>query len=221
MKHLTRMKKLMNLAVKLEWLVRNPFINYKIRFIKTEREILNKSELIAIENASFNRSCLNITKDMFVFSCYTGLSYIDIKQLTQRHVVKGNDDKFWIKTKRAKTNIPVKIPILDKAHLILKKYGNHQNLSSNGEILPIYSNQKTNQYLKDIAENLQIKKNLTFHVARHTFATLITLSNGVPIETVAKLLGHIKLTTTQIYARVLDDKISKDMRMVQEILNEI
>jgi integrase len=214
------MKKLINLAVKLEWLVRNPFINYAIKFKKTEREILSKNELIVIENSSFNRTCLSITKDMFIFSCYTGLSYIDIKQLKKRHIVKGNDGGFWIKTMRAKTNTPLKIPILNKASSILEKYVNHQKLSQNNSFLPLYSNQKTNQYLKDIANELEIQKNLTFHVARHTFATLITLSNGVPIETVSKLLGHTKLTTTQIYARVLDDKISKDMGLVQDILNQ-
>ncbi|MDY7396077.1 site-specific integrase [Aureibaculum sp. 2210JD6-5] len=220
MKHLTRLKKLINLSIKLEWLIKSPFINFKIKFIKKEREILNKSELVAIENATFDRSCLEVTKDMFIFSCYTGLSYIDIKQLNINQIVKGNDGGLWIKTKRAKTNIPVKIPLLNRAHDILNKYSNYAGIIPSDAVLPIYSNQKTNQYLKDIADILDIQKRLTFHVARHTFATLITLSNGVPIETVAKLLGHTKLTTTQIYARVLDDKISKDMKIVQEILNK-
>ncbi|WP_346210598.1 site-specific integrase [Gelidibacter algens] len=219
MKHLTRLKKLINLAIKLDWLIRNPFINFTIRFLKTERDILNKNELIAIEGASFDRTCLEITKDMFIFSCYTGLSYIDIQELNKGHIVKGNDGGLWIRTKRVKTNILVKIPILDKAQMILNKYAKHYRLISRDAVLPIYSNQKTNLYLKEIAGKLNIQKKLTFHVARHTFATLITLSNGVPIETVAKLLGHTKLTTTQIYARVLDDKISEDMRIVQEILN--
>lgn len=219
MKHLTRLKKLINLAIKLDWLVGNPFVNFCIRFLKTERDILNKNELAAIEGANFDRPCLEITKDMFVFSCYTGLSYIDIQKLNKDHLVKGNDGGLWIRTKRVKTNIPIKIPVLDKAQRILNKYAKHHRLISSDAILPIYSNQKTNQYLKEIAVELNIQKKLTFHVARHTFATLITLSNGVPIETVAKLLGHTKLTTTQIYARVLDDKISEDMKNVQEILN--
>ncbi|MBJ7880466.1 site-specific integrase [Gelidibacter salicanalis] len=220
MKHLTRLKKLLNLAIKLDWISRNPFVNFTIRFLKTERDILNKIELAAIEGAGFERPCLEITKDMFVFSCYTGLSYIDIQNLRKEHIITGNDGGLWIRTKRAKTNITVKIPILDKAERILTKYSRNNRLISSDAVLPIYSNQKTNQYLKEIAKKLNIQKKLTFHVARHTFATLITLSNGVPIETVAKLLGHTKLTTTQIYARVLDDKISKDMRMVQEILNQ-
>lgn len=219
MKHLTRLKKLINLAIKLDWLVRNPFVNFTIRFLKTERDILSKNELAAIEGATFDRPCLEITKDMFVFSCYTGLSYIDIQNLKEEHIITGNDGGLWIRTNRAKTNITVKIPILDKAVRILNKYAKHHRLISRDAIVPIYSNQKTNQYLKEITVELNIKKKLTFHVARHTFATLITLSNGVPIETVAKLLGHTKLTTTQIYARVLDDKISEEMKNVQEILN--
>lgn len=184
MKHLTRLKKLINLAIKLDWLIRNPFVNFTIRFLKTERDILNKNELVAIEGATFDRPCLEITKDMFVFSCYTGLSYIDIQELNKDNIVKGDDGRLWIRTKRVKTNILVKISILDKAQIILNKYVDHYRLISNNAVLPIYSNQKTNLYLKEIAEKLNIQKKLTFHVARHTFATLITLSNGVPIETV-------------------------------------
>jgi len=209
MKHLERFKKMLNLAIRLEWLVKNPFDNFKFRFEKNERQYLSKRELNILETTNFTRSSLQRVKDIFIFSCYTGLSYIDIKELTLHQIVKGIDGSNWIYTKREKTNETVKVPLLPQAQILLDKY--KDQITHDDYLFPVCSNQKVNKYLKEIILQLKIKKTITFHSARHTFATTVTLSNGVPIETVSKLLGHSKLSTTQIYARVIDSKISSDM----------
>ncbi|GMN11270.1 site-specific integrase [Croceitalea sp. MTPC9] len=216
MKHMERLMKIINLSLRMEWLEKDPFRNYKLRFVKNERSYLTERELKLIEDTSFMTIGLQRVKDIFVFSCYTGLSYVDIKELKPSQILLGIDGNQWIHTKRAKTDEPVKIPLLPKAKEILEKYREEMILT--GELLPVYSNQKTNQILKEIAKACGIHKNITFHTARHTFATTVTLSNGVPIETVSKLLGHTKLSTTQIYARVLQKKVGEDMNDLMEKL---
>ncbi|MGB5609648.1 site-specific integrase [Eudoraea sp.] len=216
MKHLERFKKLLNLAVKLEWMEKNPFRDYKMKFKTFDRAFLNRLELIRLEETILTKPHLERTRDMFLFACYTGLSYVDVKQLSDNHLVKGIDGRDWIHCTREKSQTPMKIPLLYKAKEILDKYN---RLDTTSEfLLPICSNQKTNKYLKNIAIACDIHKNLSFHVARHTFATTVTLSNGVPLETVSKLLGHSKLSTTQIYARVVERKIGDDMEMLQQKL---
>lgn len=211
MKHLERFKKLTNLAIKLGWLEKDPFRNYKMKFEKFDRPYLSKRELEFIENTRFTRVTLEQTKNIFLFCCYTGLSYIDVRNLTYDNIIKGVNGKEWIYCQRAKSQTSMKIPLLEKPRNILEKYRDPMA----EKLLPVYSNQKTNSYLKEIATQCKIPKKLSFHVARHTFATTVTLSNGVPIETVSKLLGHTKLSTTQIYARVVDKKIGDDMDMLQ------
>lgn len=212
MKHLERFKKMINLAIKLEWMDKNPFSQFQLKYNKFDRQYLNERELKLIENTEFKSERLQRIKDCFVFSCYTGLSYIDIKELTENNIVKGIDNNNWIYTKREKTDEQVKVPILPKAWTILEKYKAKKELNVTTNLLPISSNQKTNAYLKEITKACGIHKNISFHVARHTFATTVMLSNGVPIETVSKLLGHAKLSTTQIYARVVETKISDDIQ---------
>ncbi len=217
MKHLERFKKMLNLSIRLEWLVKNPFDNFKFRFEKNERQYLSKRELQIVESTEFTNSSLQKVKDVFIFSCYTGLSYIDIKELTIHQIIKGIDGSNWIYTKREKTDETVKVPLLPQAQNIIDQYAD----SIKDEFLfPVFSNQKVNKYLKEVMLQLKIKKTITFHSARHTFATTVTLSNGVPIETVSKLLGHTKLSTTQIYARVLESKISTDMLALRHLLNQ-
>uniref|UniRef100_UPI00404B5E36 site-specific integrase n=2 Tax=Gelidibacter sp. TaxID=2018083 RepID=UPI00404B5E36 len=218
MKHLERLKKLLNLAQKLEWVEKDPFAKFSLKFDKVEREFLNEQELEDILNYTSTRNALMQTRDIFVFACYTGLSWIDVKNLNTNHIVCGIDGEKWIYTFREKTDTPVKIPILGKAQELLDKYA--EKMQESTSLLPVYSNQKTNHYLKAIALGLGIRKKLTFHVARHTFATTVTLSNGVPIETVSKLLGHTKLSTTQIYARVVERKVSNDMNNLKAILSK-
>lgn len=212
MKHMERLKKMSRLAVKLEWLEKDPFINYKLRFEKTERQFLTERELQLIEETTFKVPSTQHVKDLFVFACYTGLSFIDVSELRVDHLVKGMDGNDWLYTKRTKTDEPLKIPLLPKAMEIIDKYKNNVSLFESGRLLPLYSNQMINRTLRDIATACGIRKKITFHVARHTFATAITLSNGVPIETVSKLLGHTKLSTTQIYARVVEKKVGEDMQ---------
>jgi len=215
MKHLERFCKMINLAVRLEWLNRNPFDAYQLKFDKVERQYLTKEELARIETKSFNIVRLQIVRDLFIFSCYTGLAYIDVFNLIPANMIEKSEDNLWIVTNRQKTNTHVQIPLLPKALTIIEKYKNHPVALATGKLLPTFSNQKLNSYLKEIADMCNINKPLTFHIARHTFATTVTLTNGVPIETVSKLLGHTKLTTTQIYAKVIESKISDDMAMLR------
>ena len=211
MKHLQRLRKIVTLAFHLEWVEKDPFIRWKPTFQKKERDFLNLSELIQIEDFNFHNDRLDRVRDLFVFSCYTGISFTDMNDLTKDHVRNGLDGQKWLFTSRNKTKAKVKIPLLDKALEILEKYEDHPMTEISQSLLPVITNVKVNLYLKEVADLCDIKKNLTFHMARHTFATTVTLSNGVPIETVSKLLGHTKIATTQIYARVLEDKLSQDM----------
>jgi len=219
MKHFTRLKKLFNLAMNLDWITRNPLTKFKVKFIPVERDILNEVELKKLMDADFSNQTHQINKDIFVFACYTGLAHIDVYNLTPDNICIGIDGQEWIYTKREKSNVPVKVPILPEAAKILAKYKDHPKVQITGKLLPVYSNQKSNFYLKEIATKLEINKHLTFHIARHTFATTVTLSNGVPIETVSKLLGHTKIATTQIYAKVIDRKIADDMGSLRKILD--
>ncbi|RKR82873.1 site-specific recombinase XerD [Mucilaginibacter gracilis] len=218
MKHIERFCKMINLAVRLEWIDRNPFHAYQLKFDKVEREYLTKQELARIEAKKFNIVRLQIVQDLFVFSCYTGLAYIDVFNLTPANLVAKSENNIWIATNRQKTNEPVRVPLLPKALAIIEKYKGHPQSLAEGKVLPKLSNQKLNSYLKEIADTCGITKPLTFHIARHTFATTVTLTNGVPIETVSKLLGHSKLTTTQIYAKVVESKLADDMARLSEKL---
>lgn len=217
MKHLERLKKMVNLAVKLEWIPKNPFVSYQLKFQKFERHYLNEHELKLLEGTIFSSPSLEKVKDIFLFSCFTGLSYIDIRELTGAQIVKNINGNDWVYTRRAKTNETVKIPLLRQARDILNKYQKNSKIDKSGFLFPVISNQKMNAYLKDIAASIKIRKNITFHSARHTFATTVTLANGVPLETVSKLLGHTKLATTQIYARVLEQKLGSDMEQLEDV----
>jgi len=215
MKHIERFRKLIHLATKLGWIDKDPFISFSSRFIKNDREFLSLEELREIENKEFTTSRLQLVKDLFIFSCYTSLSYIDVVQLTQDNISKGIDGELWIYYRREKTSKPIRIPLLPKALEIIEKYKDNQKCLIQGTLFPKITNQKLNSYLKEIADVCGITKNLTFHIARHTFATTVTLSNGMPIETVSKLLGHSKISTTQIYAKVIERKVSDDMNKLR------
>jgi site-specific recombinase XerD len=218
MKHIERLRKMINLAVKMEWIEKDPFIAHKAKFIKVQRGFLSQEELLRIENKEFGIERLQQVKDLFVFSCYKGLAYIDAINLKSADIRKGIDRGEWIFTARQKTDVPVQIPLLSKASEIIEKYKDHIKTKSSGTVFPGISNQKLNSYLKEIADLCGIKKNLTFHLARHTFATTVTLTNGVPIESVSKMLGHSDIRTTQIYAKVVEMKISEDMAKLQNKL---
>jgi site-specific recombinase XerD len=220
MKHIQRLRKMVTLAFNMEWIDKDPFRRWKNTFEKKDREFLSVGEFSNLETYEFPVERLDRVRDLFVFSCYTGISYVDIKKLTANNISMGIDGDKWIISKRQKTNTPIKVPLLDPVLELIKKYEDHPMAIVSGTLLPKITNEKLNVYLKEVAILCGIKKNLTFHMARHTFATTVTLSNGVPIETVSKLLGHTKISTTQIYARVLENKISQDMNALRGILKQ-
>lgn len=218
MKHIQRLRKMVSLAYRLEWIDKDPFRQFKQRLTPTNREYLGAEELQAIEELELQSKRLKTVRDLFVFSCYTGVCYTDLMLLTEDNLVMGMDKNYWIITKRQKTHNPVKVPLLKKALYLIEKYRYDTRSIINNTLFPRISNQKMNAYLKELATEAKIKKNLTFHMARHTFATTVTLTNGVPIETISKMLGHRKLTTTQIYAKVLECKVSEDMELLRNKL---
>jgi len=213
LKYLSYFKKIVRVAYANGWLEKDPFYNFKVKLQTIDREFLTKEEIIRIMEKEFTIPRMEHVRDVFLFSCYTGLAYVDVFKLTADDIIKGIDGNKWIKTKRTKTKTLSSIPILPVAEKLIHKYENLE--SPTGKLLPVYSNQKTNSYLKEIADSCGIKKNLTFHMARHTFATTVTLSNGVSIESVSKMLGHRSLKTTQHYAKILDEKLSEDMNLLK------
>jgi len=215
-KYITNFKKIMRIAYANDWIVKDPFFNWKAKLKVVDREFLSEDEVQKIIELNTGIKRINQVKDIFIFSCFTGLAYVDVKKLSASDIVIGIDRQRWIKTKRAKTDTRSNIPLLPTAEAILDKYAAHPTNLSEDKVLPVLSNQKMNAYLKEIADLCGIEKNLTFHLARHTFATTITLTNGVPIESVSKMLGHKSLKTTQHYAKILDRKVSDDMKKLRE-----
>ena len=187
----------------------DPFANFKIRLVNVDRGYLTQEDVEKILKKEFVIKRLELVRDIFIFSCFTGLSYIDVKNLTNKEIRTSFDNNLWIMTKRQKTKVDSNILLLDVPKMIIEKY---KGMSVNDQVLPILSNQKMNAYLKEVGDLCEVDKELTFHLARHTFATTITLAKGVPIETVSKMLGHTNIRTTQIYARITDSKISNDMQ---------
>ncbi|MDM1444659.1 site-specific integrase [Myroides odoratimimus] len=211
MKHLERVKKLVNLAVTMEWIEKDPFSKFKLKYEKTSRSFLSRAELDILVKKRFKREQLQAVLDMFLFCCYTGLAFIDIFELKPSNIVVGSDNKLWIFSQRVKTKITIQVPLLPEALKLIEKYKCNSSAMELGKIFPVISNQKMNAYLKQIGSVCKINKNLSFHMARHTFATTLTLNNGVPMESVSKMLGHTAMRTTQIYAKVLEYKLSEDM----------
>lgn len=221
MKHLERLRKIVTMAVTMGWIEKDPFANYKRRLDSVHRQYLTRDELARIENLELTVEPLIKARDLFVFSCYTGLSYIDVMQLGPKAIEKGLDGRDWIVAYRQKTTTGVKIPLLSRARQLVQKYIGRPDIVADDSVLPKMTNQRVNLYLKEIARLCKINKPLTFHIARHTFATAITLSNGVPMESVSKMLGHTKLSTTQIYAKVIEEKLSADMKDLEARLAKI
>ena len=214
-KYIKNFNKIIKLCLANDWLDKNPFANYKSKVKEVERVYLSEVEIQNIINKDFKTERLSLVRDIFLFSCFTGLAYIDVKNLTKSHISIGIDGDKWIFTHRQKTESASKIPVLPVTQMIIDKYADHPLAINEDKLLPILSNQKMNAYLKEIAAVCEIEKELTFHIARHTFATTVTLTNGVPIESVSKMLGHKNLRTTQHYAKVLDKKVSEDMKILR------
>ena len=193
----------------------DPFMNFRFQAEKVDRGFLTDEEIQCMMKKTFDIPRLEQVRDIFIFSCFSGLAYIDMVNLTEDNIVVL-DGKKWIIVNRHKTNVPSNILLLDIPLMIIDKYKGKDN---DGRLLPIISNQKMNAYLKEIADVCGIKKRLTCHLARHTFATM-TLSKGVPIETVSKMLGHTNIKTTQIYARITNKKIESDMMVLATKLDK-
>lgn len=215
MKYLKNLKKVVSMALANEWLEKNPFLSFKCTSKETNRGYLTQEELNMIVEKSFSMQRLEIVRDIFLFSCYTGLSYSDVEKLKPSDIITGIDGKKWITIFREKTEGRSSIPLLPTALEVIEKYKNFPENVCEGKLLPVKSNQKLNAYLKEIGDICGIRKNMSFHLARHTFATTVTLTNGVPIETVSSMLGHRSIRTTQIYSKVVDSKISSDMHSLE------
>lgn len=215
-KYIKNFGKIIRICLANGWILKNPFINYKSKIVEVERTFLSQDEIETMFNKIFITDRLNQVEDIFLFSCFTGLAYADVKKLSRRNIGIGVDGERWIFINRTKTDTRSNIPLLPIASAILEKYEDHPQVVNQEKLLPILSNQKMNGYLKEIADLCGINKELTFHIARHTFATTVTLSNGVPIESVSKMLGHKNIKTTQHYAKILDLKVSNDMQILKE-----
>ncbi len=211
MKMMQKFRTIFQTAIDNGLVQKNPFASIKIHFDVVDRGFLTKQELAAIIQKPMVSKRLDQVCDVFVFCCFCGLAYCDVTELTSENLVEGDDGKVWLRTRRQKTDTPVDVPLLEIPMMILKKY---RGLQKGGKLLPVPSNQKCNDYLKEIAAICGIDKELTFHLARHTFATTVTLSNGVSIETVSKMLGHRNIRTTQIYAKITHDKVANDMEVL-------
>ncbi|WPV01665.1 site-specific integrase [Mucilaginibacter sp. cycad4] len=218
LKYIKNFGKIVRICLASGWITVNPFLNYKIKIKKVDRPFLSKEELEIMASKSFVSARLEQVRDIFLFSCYTGLAYIDVQKLRRSEIVKGHDGEQWIFTSRQKTDTPSRIPLMPYALSVIEKYRDHPQCEIEDKLLPILSNQKMNAYLKEIADLCNVNKDLTFHIARHTFATTVTLLNGVPIESVSKMLGHTNIKTTQHYARILDLKVGEDMGVLRKKL---
>lgn len=218
LKYISNLRKVINICLRKGWLARDPFYGYKMTKREVLREVLSEEEINIVMKKNFDIGRLDVIKDLFIFSCFTGLAYIDMKKLTTSDVAEGVDNELWIFTHRQKTGTASRIPLLPQAIAILEKYRNDPVCQHKGVLLPVPSNQKMNAYLKEIGDLSGLTKPLTCHMARHTFATTIALNNDVPIETVSMILGHKYLKTTQHYAKVQDKKVGNDMLKLRDRL---
>lgn len=220
-KYIANFRKIVLRCVRYGWLQKDPFAGFKMTKREVDRIALTETELQKIMNKEFGIERLSLVRDIFTFCCFTGLAYADVKKLKRNEIQIGIDGDKWIFTKRQKTDSPSRIPLLPTTLALVEKYKNHAHCAQGDKLLPVLSNQKMNSYLKEIADACGIAKNFTFHIARHTFATTVTLGNGVPIETVSKMLGHKNLRTTQHYAKILDKKVSEDMALLRQKLQNV
>lgn len=214
-KYLLNFKKIIRIALAKGWMKKDPFAQVHFHFEPVEREFLEKQELKVLLNKEITITRLAQVRDIFCFCCLTGLAFMDVQQLKPEHLVADIHGKIWIRKARQKTKNMCNIPLLDEAQKIINRYRDHPYCQTHGVLLPVCSNQKMNSYLKELADICGIRKNLSTHCARHTFATL-TLASGATIDNVAKMLGHANVNMTRRYAKVLDSSILRDMEVVAE-----
>ena len=217
-KYIKNLKKVVQFAIDADWLDKHPFNQYKSQYVWRDREVLLQEEIDILRAADIKIARLAEVRDVFIFCCYTGFAYIDTFNFERDAVMRGLDGEYWLKAHRQKTKVKESVPLLPIPLEIIQRYREHPYCIKYNKLLPINTNQRYNAYLKELADLCGIKKNLTTHIARHTFATTITLSNGVPMESVMQMLGHKNIKTTQIYAKVVEKKVSEDMKSLKEKL---
>ena len=210
-------KRITTMCFKNGQIPKDPFCDHKLRKVKKDRGYLTKAELEKIIDFKPDNKRLEKVRDIFLFCCFTGFDYSTTAALTDKNLVVDDDGSLWIETHRIKTGTPSKVKLLDVPLSILKKYELRRDSNF---LLPVMSNAKYNLYLKEIASICGIEKRVTSHLARHTFATTVTYANGVSIESISKMLGHTKLSTTQIYARIVDKTVSNEMDKLAEKLSD-
>jgi len=220
-KYIKNLKKIMNMAVGLDWIPSNPFNNFRCSYTAPKREVLTQEELDILKTKDISIARLAEVRDVFLFCCYTGFAYSDIYKFDYNAVTKGIDGEYWLSTHRQKTGVKESVPLLPIALEIIQKYRKNKYCIDSNRLLPVNSNQCYNAYLKELAGICGIEKRITSHIARHTFATTVTLANGVPIETVSSMLGHTSIRTTQVYAKVIEKKVSEDMQNLKAKLSQL
>ncbi len=214
-KYLKNFKKIIRIALAKGWLKNDPFAEYKFTLEHVDRDFLEDSDIQKLLSKEIDIPRLAQVRDVFVFCCFSGLAFSDVKQLTKGDIVEDSNGVKWIRKARQKTKIMCNIPLMEIPLKILKKYENDSNCAAHGVLLPVLCNQKMNGYLKELGDICGIHKTLTTHVARHTFATY-ALANGVSMESVAKMLGHTNLQMTRHYARILDRTVVKEMFQIRD-----
>lgn len=209
-KYCKNLKKIVRLALDNNWMEVNPFQGIKFSAKVTTREFLSEKELTTLMKKDFEVERLNVVRDIFVFCSLTGLAFSDVAALRPEHISVDDEGNYWIHKARQKTKNMCSIPYLESARAIAEKYREHPTCVAKGVVLPVLSNQRMNSYLTEIADCCGIKKSLTTHIARHSFACL-ALANGVSMEIIARMLGHSDIKTTKIYAKVVDKSIAEQM----------
>lgn len=215
--YMTRLHTVVNKAIAAGIITADPFAGYEPPRPERKRRYLTREELKRLTTTPLPASRLYLVRDLFLFSCYTGISYGDMCRLTAENLETAEDGTTWIKATREKTGVEFEVPLLDLPLHIIDKY---RDTTPDGKLLPMYGNSELNKGLKCLASVCGIDRKLTFHMARHTYATEIALSHGVPMETVSRMLGHSRVDTTQIYAKVTDDKIDSDTQTLDERIAE-
>jgi site-specific recombinase XerD len=216
-KYLVNLGKIIRIALNNGWIVEDPFKNTKFSFNDVDKPYLTADELAKISKKEFSISRLEKIRDVFLFCCYTGLAFSDVKSLSEGDISIENNGSRIIRKQRQKTKQLCIIPMIPASEKILEKYKNDSECKKEGTLLPVPSNQRMNGYLKEIADLCGIKKTLTCHVARHTFATTVTLGNQMSMENVSKMLGHSSIAMTKRYARILAKSVVNDMEKIKDM----
>lgn len=213
------MKKITNLALANGWITINPFASVKFKEKKVIRDFLTINELNMLKDKEFEIPRLEIVRDVFLFCCFTGLAFIDVYNLKREHIIEDAKGRKWIHKQRQKTDVEFFVPLLELPLALIEKYKDHPSCKQSGKILPVFVNQKMNAYIKEIADFCGIKKHLTMHIARYTFATTVTLANNIKLENVSKMLGHTTTRMTEHYAHVLNESLANDMDKISNIIS--